>query len=37
MMDWTIEQYLNFVQHLLEQRDQDKPKEEPIEEPVYWC
>jgi hypothetical protein len=32
-MDWTIEEYLAFERHLLEQMEED----EEYEEPIYWC
>jgi len=32
-MDWTIEEYLAFERHLLEQMEEDEEDEEPI----YWC
>lgn len=32
-MDWTIEEYLEFEKHLLEQMEED----EEYEEPIYWC
>jgi hypothetical protein len=32
-MDMTLEEYLEFERHLLEQKDND----EEYEEPVYWC
>ena len=32
-MDWTIEEYLAFEKHLLEQMEED----EEYEEPIYWC
>ena len=34
-MDWTIEEYLEFERHLLEQAEEDE--EIPVDEPVYWC
>lgn len=37
-MDLTIEQYLEFVQHLMTQRDEDEETaEKPLDESVYWC
>ena len=37
-MDWTIEEYLAFEQHLLEQAEKDADDDEiPVDEPVYWC
>lgn len=33
-MDWTIEEYLEFEQHLLEQKDADEYAI-PVDEPVY--
>lgn len=35
-MDWTIEEYLEFERHLLEQAEEDE-EEIPVDEPVYWC
>lgn len=32
-MDWTIEEYLEFERHLLEQMEED----EEYQEPIYWC
>lgn len=32
-MDWTIEEYLAFERHLLEQMEED----EEYEDPIYWC
>ena len=34
-MDWTIEEYLAFEQHLLEQAEEDEEYQE--DDPVYWC
>jgi hypothetical protein len=34
-MDLTLEEYLAFEQHLLEQAEADE--EVPLDEPVYWC
>ena len=36
-MDWTIEEYLEFERHLLEQAEEDEEDEIPVDEPVYWC
>jgi hypothetical protein len=34
-MDLTLEEYLEFEQHLLKQAEEDE--EIPVDEPVYWC
>jgi hypothetical protein len=36
-MDWTIEEYLEFERHLLEQAEKDADDKIPVDEPVYWC
>jgi hypothetical protein len=33
-MDWTIEEYLEFEKHLLEQMEEDEEYQE--DDPVYW-
>ena len=36
-MDWTIEEYLEFERHLLEQAEKDADDKIPVDKPVNRC